>query len=121
MQTGLRVGRTTRNNEATTQERKSRGVFAIIVPLTIAIATILSSTIMTGVSEDAASESHRLEREAIWDIPVMDTLRMWKRSMGTVGSGKLRLENSYENGEIQVCSVHAAGLLPNESNIRRIS
>jgi len=77
-------------------------VFAVVVPLAIALATILSSTVMTGVSEDAASEAHRLDREAIWDIPVMDTLRMWKRSMGTVGSGKLRLEDSYENGEIQV-------------------
>jgi len=77
-------------------------VFAVVVPLAIAMATILSSTVMTGVSEDAASDAHRLEREAIWDIPVMDTLRMWKRSMGTVGSGKLRLEDSYENGETQV-------------------
>jgi hypothetical protein len=80
----------------------SKYAYAIFVPVTIAMATILTSTIMTGVSEDAASEYHRLEREAIWDIPVMDTLRMWKRSMGTVGSGKLRLEDSYENGEIQV-------------------
>ena len=91
-------------------------IFAVLVPLAIAMATILSSTIMAGVSEDVASESHRLEREAIWDIPVMDTLRMWKRSMGTVGSGKLRLEDSYENGEIQVQGLlQRARLLPERS------
>jgi hypothetical protein len=33
---------------------------------------------------------------------VMDNLRKWKRSMGTVGSGKLKLEAVYENGDIQV-------------------
>ena len=82
--------------------RGGRCVFAVLVPLAIAMVTILSSTVMTGVSEDAHSESHRLEREAIWDIPVMDTLRLWKRSMGTIGSARLKLEVSYENGEVQV-------------------
>lgn len=31
----------------------------------------------------------------------MDTLKLWKRDYGTVGSGKLRLEQSYEEGEEQ--------------------
>jgi hypothetical protein len=88
-------------SESTTM-RGGRCVFAILVPFAIAMATILSSTIMTSVSEDQATESHRLEREAIWDVPVMDNLRKWKRSMGTVGSGKLKLEAVYENGDIQV-------------------
>jgi hypothetical protein len=57
---------------------------------------------MMGLSADEANESHRLERDAVWDIPVMDTLRLWKRSMGSVGSGKIKLEVAYENLEIQV-------------------
>eukprot|EP00615_Pteridomonas_danica_P017362 CAMPEP_0114389040 /NCGR_PEP_ID=MMETSP0102-20121206/8389_1 /TAXON_ID=38822 ORGANISM="Pteridomonas danica, Strain PT" /NCGR_SAMPLE_ID=MMETSP0102 /ASSEMBLY_ACC=CAM_ASM_000212 /LENGTH=66 /DNA_ID=CAMNT_0001546799 /DNA_START=15 /DNA_END=212 /DNA_ORIENTATION=+ len=57
---------------------RGRCAFAILVPFAIAMVTILSSTIMTSLSEDQAVESHRLEREAIWDIPVMDTLRLWK-------------------------------------------
>jgi Tfp pilus assembly protein FimT len=81
-------------------------VFAIVVPFAIAMAIILSS-IMTSVSEKQATESHRLvEREAIWGVPVMmDNLRQWKRSMGTVGSGKLKLEAVYENGDVQVVFV----------------
>jgi hypothetical protein len=74
----------------------------VLIPLAIATATILVSTIMMGLSADEANESHRLERDAVWDIPVMDTLRLWKRSMGSVGSGKIKLEVAYENLEIQV-------------------
>lgn len=88
--------------------RGGRCVFAVLVPLAIAMVTILSSTIMTGVSEDAHADAHRLEREDIWDIPVMDTLRLWKRSMGSVGSGKLKLDHSYEDGEEQVQSSFAS-------------
>jgi hypothetical protein len=79
-----------------------RCVFSVLIPLAIATATILVSTIMMGLSADEANESHRLERDAVWDIPVMDTLRLWKRSMGSVGSGKIKLEVAYENLEIQV-------------------
>ena len=79
-----------------------RCVFSVLIPLAIATATILVSTVMMGLSAEEADESHRLERDAVWDIPVMDTLRLWKRSMGTVGSGKVRFEFAYENEEIQV-------------------
>lgn len=92
-------------SESTATMRGGRCAFAILVPFAIAMATILSSTVMTRVSEDQATESHRLEREAIFDIPMMDTLRLWKRSMGTVGSGKLKLEEVYENGDVQVNSI----------------
>jgi hypothetical protein len=64
--------------------------------------TLLSSTVMMGLSHDEAVESHRLQRETIWDIPVMDTLRLWKRSMGSIGSGKVKLQVYYTDGEKQV-------------------
>ena len=79
-----------------------RCVFAVLVPLAIATVTLLSSTVMVGLSHDEAVESHRLQRETIWDIPVMDTLRLWKRSMGTVGSGKVKLSHYYLDGDVQV-------------------
>jgi 6-phosphogluconolactonase (cycloisomerase 2 family) len=65
----------------------------------------MSSSMMAGVSQDEALESHRLEREVIWDIPVLDTLAMWKRSMGKVGSGKLRYEIAYTNNDVQTYNV----------------
>ncbi len=79
-----------------------RCAFAVLVPLAVAMLTVMSSSMMAGVSQDEALESHRLEREVIWDIPVLDTLAMWKRSMGKVGSGKLRYEIAYTNGDVQV-------------------
>lgn len=78
-----------------------RCVFTVIVPLTIVTVTLLSSAVMLGLSHDKAVESHRLQRETTWDIPVMDTLRLWKRNMGTVGSGKVKLIHHYTDGEIQ--------------------
>ena len=75
---------------------------SVLIPLAIALATILVSTTLIGLSAKEAKESRRFERESVWDIPVMDTLRMWGRSMGTVGSGKLRFEEAYINLEEQV-------------------
>ena len=82
---------------------------SVLIPLAIAMVTILVSTIMMGLSAEEADKFHRLERESVWDIPVMDTLRLLKRSMGTVGSGKIRYEFAYENGEKQVRNEHFTG------------
>ena len=79
-----------------------RCAISILVPLLVATITLLASTVMVGVSHDESMEAHRLQRETVWDIPVMDTLRLWKRSMGTVGSGKVKLSHHYTDGEIQV-------------------
>jgi hypothetical protein len=80
----------------------TRLVFSVLIPLTLALVTIVISISMIGLSAEEASESRRFERENIWDIPVMDSLRLWKRSMGSIGSGKLRFEEAFINGEEQV-------------------
>lgn len=79
-----------------------RWALAVLVPLAVAVVTIMGSSKMAGLSQDEAVESHRQEREVVWDIPVLDTLAVWKRSMGTVGSGKLRFVDSFVQDQEQV-------------------
>ena len=88
--------------DATLHRNRGSSRWFVLVPLAVALGTILVSTVMIGMSAESADESRRFEREPVWEIPIMDTLRLWKRSMGTVGSGKVKFGHVYENHEIQV-------------------